>query len=181
LPSEEEIKVSVHFNDSKFTEFLPRNACLSEIRRILREKFDQYKFGPDLCNNCFFDDPEYGIVRDEDIFKLDDIIYDNSINIVRINKPDWSELIKCCEYGFRITNEDSDILIGRDKALNIKNYITRKGHLQEWSIPCISHLDHLRARNMVSNTKTYNDVILPWLSIYLDLTKKDLEELLETS
>ncbi|CAG8760455.1 10001_t:CDS:2, partial [Acaulospora morrowiae] len=97
--------------------------------------------------------------------------------IVRLSKPDWSTFKETCEYGFQIT-KDGPIRASK-KAMTIDdNYKIENENTREETIRHISHLDHLCELNLVSNS---NEIILPWLCIYLKLSKKDLEELSEIS
>ncbi|CAG8554035.1 11473_t:CDS:2 [Acaulospora morrowiae] len=129
-----------------------------------------------MRGNCFFYDCEDRIVGNENEVKLYEIIRENAIRIVRLSKPDWSNFIETCEYGFQIAKEGP--IRASKKAMTIDDYKIGNENTREETIHHISHLEHLCELNLVSNSK---DIILPWLPIYLKLTKKNLEEFSEIS
>ncbi|CAG8683887.1 2457_t:CDS:2, partial [Acaulospora morrowiae] len=148
------VSISVHYNGLKFKGSFSPKACLSEVRRLLSER----------------------ILINEDDIRLDEIIHENSIRIVSLSTPDWSSFVKTCEYGFQITKEGHKK--ASKKAIVIGDYEKESLNTREETIRHISHLEHLCELNLASNS---SDIILPWLSICLKLTKKNLEELSEIS
>ncbi|CAG8501596.1 4595_t:CDS:2 [Acaulospora morrowiae] len=171
-------KILILKRKSKFLEIFPQDAYLSEVRKLLSERFHRYKFGPEMRSNCHFEDPKYGIVRDEDKILLTEIAHESAIKIV-LNYPDLHEFAQRSEYGFKITDKGSER--ARKKSSSIKKYTDIKGYPKpDINIRCKNHIDHLCARNLVDYLADYladSEETIHWLSICLGIEKKDLEGL----
>ncbi|CAG8651774.1 5267_t:CDS:2, partial [Acaulospora morrowiae] len=157
----ENLGVSIDFEDSKYKMNFPKGISLLNVRKLLEDKYEKQKKGPDMRSNCFFYDFKYGIVIDEDKTKLECILNNNnSIKIVvDTEKPDWTKLIQECECAFIPSKKGTFRATMGKKALRIKfkKLSCREfPGLTESKYHCQSHFDHLYVRNLVAELDLKN-------------------------
>ncbi|CAJ0762128.1 18597_t:CDS:2, partial [Entrophospora sp. SA101] len=149
---------------------LPLNMKLDEVRLFLSQRLD-YNFSFILPDHGEIEiDEEYKDTLEKIINKNDKNI--NLIELCKTNRPNWSKLIKSCEYGFNII-ADKGAERASKKAIVItdsKNKKDRHPERYKETKRCDNELDNLCQRNTAFDCKISS--ILPWLSFCIGLTSK---------
>nr|CAG8440533.1 11067_t:CDS:2 [Entrophospora candida] len=170
IKNDESTNVSFQSEKKKKAYKLPLNMKLDEVRLFLSQRLD-YNFSFILPEHGEIEiDEEYEYTLEKIINKNDKNI--NLIELCKTNRPNWSKLIKSCEYGFNII-ADKGAERASKKAIVItdsKNKKDRHPERYKETKRCDNELDNLCQRNTAFDCKISS--ILPWLSFCIGLTSK---------